>query len=596
MPGGRWALLAALVLLAPAADVTDPRVGAGGGRHASAGVAPSEFGQHRWLMTVSSVHNFPVTCCLYGQQLINYIEAAWLAGRVLGRGLIEPSFIHQARDDAVYERLKAQDKLHSINFTAILGTIPVAGRRLFDLWALAEDDEDNRAVNMQAFATNTTFWAVTEGTIDLLIVCDAFVIGGQACADFDRCSERNCQTLPSDPGPFPRRMEFFGRMHFVKRVVCLPYAERQLRGHIDEAAQEPGDTVVALALHNRQINAIAGGSMVNLIFPIASFGNKAYTGQEFWSVDKRLAEDWLSILGRLAPSPQVLHVMHALFQTSLNGVHEYVGVHWRRGDRGHPEMGEQGDRMWALSQPEHLSCEINRLLLEYNVSAVFVGTNCGTPADRERLRALVHAPLVFLSDLGLFQDWQHGLDAVTVEMFVLAYAKVFLTAGDSFWGSSTISRLVVHMRRGGKQTEIPPGDWRFLSHCDTSDVKRQWASREMLAQHHAVADMTEAKTEAGKDDGTYICRRTGERREGGKEGGEGGNRAVDGRRGGKTRCWRGGRRVLRGGCHDLGGVAFAGNSCVAGFLGGGGGRKSFAGGAGPLPSGCQWGSACLGAG
>ena len=188
--------------------------------------------------------------------------------------------------------------------------------------------------------------------------------------------------------------------------------------------------------------------------------------------------------------------MHALFQTSLNGVHEYVGVHWRRGDRGHPEMGEQGDRMWALSQPEHLSCEINRLLLEYNVSAVFVGTNCGTPADRERLRALVHAPLVFLSDLGLFQDWQHGLDAVTVEMFVLAYAKVFLTAGDSFWGSSTISRLVVHMRRGGKQTEIPPGDWRFLSHCDTSDVKRQWASREMLAQHHGVADMTEAKTEA----------------------------------------------------------------------------------------------------
>ena len=232
---------------------------------------------------MSSVHNFPVTCCLYGQQLINYIEAAWLAGRVLGRGLIEPSFIHQARDDAVYERLKAQDKLHSINFTAILGTIPVAGRRLFDLWALAEDDEDNRAVNMQAFATNTTFWAVTEGTIDLLIVCDAFVIGGQACADFDRCSERNCQTLPSDPGPFPRRMEFFGRMHFVKRVGCLPYAERQLRGHIDEAAQEPGDTVVALALHNRQINAIAGGSMVNLIFPIASFGNKAYTGQEFWS-------------------------------------------------------------------------------------------------------------------------------------------------------------------------------------------------------------------------------------------------------------------------------------------------------------------------
>jgi len=32
----------------------------------------------------------------------------------------------------------------------------------------------------------------------------------------------------------------------------------------------------------------------------------------------------------------------------------------------------QGDIMWALSEPEHLSCEINRLLLEYNSSSVFV--------------------------------------------------------------------------------------------------------------------------------------------------------------------------------------------------------------------------------
>ena len=93
-------LVLTLVLLAPVAGVADTRV--------DAGVAPSEFRQHRWLMTVSSVHNFPVVCCLYGQQLINYMEATWLASRVLGRGLVEPIFVHQARDDAVYERLKAQ--------------------------------------------------------------------------------------------------------------------------------------------------------------------------------------------------------------------------------------------------------------------------------------------------------------------------------------------------------------------------------------------------------------------------------------------------------------------------------------------------------
>jgi len=370
---GAWrALLAALVLLAPVADVADPRAGAGGGRHAAAGVAPREFGQHRWLMTVSSVHNFPVVCCLYGQQLMNYMEAAWLAGSVLGRGLVEPSFIHQAcaspsrtrascadartyaralrvrahapvsihvqtracackhtqaRDDAVYERLKGQGKLNSVNFTAILGTIPVPGSRLFDLWAWADNNEDSR-IKVQAFATNTTFWAATGGTIDLLIVCDAMVIGGQACADFDRCSQRHCQTLPSDPGPFPRRMEFFGRMHLVKRVVCLPYTEVQLRGQIDAAAQASGDTVVALALHNRQINAIAGGSMQGLLFPIASFGSKAYTGQELWSLDKRLSEDWLSILARFTPSPQVLYYTRARARAHAH-THRGLALHPR---------------------------------------------------------------------------------------------------------------------------------------------------------------------------------------------------------------------------------------------------------------------------
>ncbi len=33
-------------------------------------------------------------------------------------------------------------------------------------------------------------------------------------------------------------------------------------------------------------------------------------------------------------------------------------------------------------------------------------TNSGTAADRQRLRELVYAPLVFLSDIQLFNEWQ----------------------------------------------------------------------------------------------------------------------------------------------------------------------------------------------
>jgi hypothetical protein len=72
--------------------------------------------------------------------MINYMETAWLAGRVLDRGLIEPSFIHQACDDVVYERMMASGAFmphvgfdgvlacreNASKFHAILGTVPVA--------------------------------------------------------------------------------------------------------------------------------------------------------------------------------------------------------------------------------------------------------------------------------------------------------------------------------------------------------------------------------------------------------------------------------------------------------------------------------------
>ena len=38
--------------------------------------------------------------------------------------------------------------------------------------------------------------------------------------------------------------------------------------------------------------------------------------------------------------------------TALEGIDNYVGVHWRRGDRGHPEMGTRGlcraTSVWGL--------------------------------------------------------------------------------------------------------------------------------------------------------------------------------------------------------------------------------------------------------
>ena len=115
-----------------AQDIDEADAVAGSPQPPAQGVPLAEFKEHRWVMMVSSVHKFPVTCCLFGQQLLNYLETAWLAGCVLDRGLIEPTFIHQARDDAVYEQKKAAGELTDMKFHAILGTIPIAGAALLD--------------------------------------------------------------------------------------------------------------------------------------------------------------------------------------------------------------------------------------------------------------------------------------------------------------------------------------------------------------------------------------------------------------------------------------------------------------------------------
>ena len=192
------------------------------------GVTPAQFEQHRWLMNVMSETSFPVTCCLFGQQMLNYMESAWLATRVLDRGLIEPSFVHQARDDGLYERMKAEGGFTNHRFHAMLGTTTVAGSRLFDPRPWTR----NEHLDISAFATNKTFWQATGGTIDMLIVGDAGVIGGQACAHTNECNVHHCTTLDADSGPFPRLMEFFGRQHVVKKVTCLPRTERHLRGQV----------------------------------------------------------------------------------------------------------------------------------------------------------------------------------------------------------------------------------------------------------------------------------------------------------------------------------------------------------------------------
>ena len=84
---------------------------------------------------------------------------------------------------------------------------------------------------------------------------------------------------------------------------------------------------------------------------------------------RNLRESWADeddglfqhLLAHLHPSPHLHHLIQSFAQQHLRG-DDYVAAHWRRGDRGHPEMGAYGQSMWQLSEPDIFACNLNRML------------------------------------------------------------------------------------------------------------------------------------------------------------------------------------------------------------------------------------------
>ena len=71
-------------------------------------------------------------------------------------------------------------------------------------------------------------YARNDAVVDHLIVVDASIIGGQACASPESCDRVQCQTLDTDTGG-SRYMELNGLQFWVKKVSCLPGQQLGLR-------------------------------------------------------------------------------------------------------------------------------------------------------------------------------------------------------------------------------------------------------------------------------------------------------------------------------------------------------------------------------
>ena len=94
---------------------------------------------------------------------------------------------------------------------------------------------------------------------------------------------------------------------------------------------------------------------------------------------------------------QILHDKIPEWYTTLSD-RPFLGVHWRRGDRGNSILGNIGRRLWNSTEPDRVARYINKYL-EQNpeLDWVYVSTNSGSEYDRNILISLVKKEVRFFN-------------------------------------------------------------------------------------------------------------------------------------------------------------------------------------------------------
>jgi hypothetical protein len=123
-------------------------------------------------------------------------------------------------------------------------------------------------------------------------------------------------------------------------------------------------------------------------------------------------------------------------------VKPFLGVHWRRGDRGNVILGEIGKRLWYSTEPDKVAACINRYIEQYpELEWVYVSTNSGSDEDRELLKDLVKVDLKYLevpTDGPALDLWKWDL----TDLIICSKATHLLLSPGGFQNSSAFGRII----------------------------------------------------------------------------------------------------------------------------------------------------------
>eukprot|EP00762_Andalucia_godoyi_P002185 ANDGO_07472.mRNA.1 hypothetical protein len=311
-----------------------------------------------------------------------------------GRQLYEPWMLGENRNASFYEIVFTDPSRRSEHDVIFSGTF---------LYSDIFDTQKLEALLKDSIVPHDVYYKKLKGRIDLL------------------------HTI--DDSRIPRMFTVNGRTWFVDKQQTFNWnapkpkmESAALHGFVGAAENDP-----LVAFHMRRTNLL--GDSPNW---------HDWPGKFYWHI--RSAMEFHDGLFSAAA--------HAMRVMNLSTDFHYMSFHWRRGDRGHSEMGGFGSSHMDRTKPENVGRAVRQILEQNNLNTVFVATNVGLQADWDAFVQSVapYRALKFDVANGADPRKENFIYNMVIEQIIAANAELFLSDASGFTMCSTVSRIILEER------------------------------------------------------------------------------------------------------------------------------------------------------
>lgn len=242
--------------------------------------------------------------------------------------------------------------------------------------------------------------------------------------------ELNCDPSGCITHLGPAQVELFGDVYTVAQVTCWPHN----RGRSGSAQQYR-------SLLHEAVNPLARHVAVMFTRGILWSGGG---GKDFGDLKHEREYSAMVRASALNESLQLIaqRLVHDMFANR-----SFLSIHWRRGDRGHKEMGGTAGR-WTQTSPAKTCWELCRALGIERLNDVFLMTNSGEPSEIQQIERLECHPNANVRRLpaDLLPGWQNEQHRMVIEQAIAVQAEAFMVSAYHYYDASTVSRHIIERR------------------------------------------------------------------------------------------------------------------------------------------------------